>query len=139
MLRKAAFAILLSAGLALCQGGLPQPATSDAHRETPLRELTAINQAAMIYYSWLKRVPTSIKQLGPSDRKVADATAADLISSDLASGIYKGYRFTLTGSNAGWTVRAVPLSQTGGAVQATYTVESRITPKAKQKSATPKQ
>ena len=76
MLRTAILAFL-SADLALGQG------------ETPLKQLVAINEAATIYYSWLKRVPTSMKQLGPSDRKIADANAADLISRDLAAGIVR--------------------------------------------------
>src|SRR6185295_12061477 len=96
MLRTAILAFL-SADLALGQG------------ETPLKQLVAINEAATIYYSWLKRAPTSMKQLGPGDRKIADANAADLISRDLASGIQGGYQFTLTGTKEGWTVTAVPL------------------------------
>jgi len=123
---KAMVAVLLSVGMAVCQDR--RPATdSNLRRESPLKELTAIpeDDAAMIYYSWLKRVPTSIKQLGASDGKIADQDSADLISSDLASGIHGGYRFTVTGSKAGWTVMAVSLNEAGG-VQTTYTINSRI-------------
>lgn len=113
MLRTAILAFL-STGLALCQG------------DAPLKQLVAINEAATIYYSWLKRVPTSMQQLGPGNRKIADASAADLINRDLASGIQGGYQFTLTGTKEGWTVMAVPLTAPKGSFQTKYTIESRI-------------
>jgi hypothetical protein len=79
--------------------------------ETPFKQLTVINDAAMLYYSCLKRVPASMKQLGPGDKKIADANAAGLIARDLASGIHDGYKFTITGTTAGWTVRALDRRQ----------------------------
>ncbi len=85
-----------------------------------------INEAAKIYYSWLKRAPTSMKQLGPSEKKIADSNSADLIAADLASGIHDGYRFTLKETKGGWTVRAVSLTEAKDNVQTTYLIESRI-------------
>ena len=79
-----------------------------------------------MYFSWLKRFPTSRKQLGPSGGRTADANAADLINSDLSSGEQDGYRFTLSATKAGWIVRAVPLRDTIGGIQTTYTIESRV-------------
>ena len=67
-----------------------------------LRNLNQINQAAIQYYSWLKQVPTSLKQLGPTDRAVADRDAADLIPKSLVGGLVDGYKFTLRGSKSGW-------------------------------------
>jgi hypothetical protein len=99
-----------------------------------------IDEAAQIYFSWLKRVPTSLKQLGPGDTKIANATAADLINSDLASGVQDGYRFTITANKAGWTVRAVSLTDTKPGFHTTYAVETRLSqPSANRKSATSKQ
>jgi hypothetical protein len=134
---KVMVAVFLSVGIAVCQDR--PAANSSLRREGPFRELTAINDAAMSYYSWQKRVPTSIKQLGPGERKIADQDSADLISSELASGIHDGYRFTVTGTKAGWTVKAVPLNEAGG-FQTTYTINSRISQvKAKRDSKAPQQ
>lgn len=141
MRRKSMLAVLLSVGMALSQSDrrpIPDPSLE---REKPLRQLKAINDAATTYYSWLKRVPTSLQQLGGrSDGKIANADAADLITSDLASGVTGGYSFTLIGSTAGWTVRAVPLIDDDLGFHTTYTVETRITrPNAKRSSETQKQ
>ena len=82
-----------------------------------------------MYFSWLKRFPTSLKQLGPGGGRTADANAADLINSDLSSSEQDGYRFTLSATKAGWIVRAVPLRDTIGGIQTTYTIESRVSPR----------
>jgi hypothetical protein len=134
MRRKAMIALLFSVCMALCQDGRRPSANPNQQRETPLRQLIVINDAAKIYYSWLKRVPTSMKQLGPSEKKIADSNSADLIAADLASGIHDGYKFTLTETKGGWTVRAVPMTEAKDNFQTTYIVESRISqPKAMRK------
>jgi hypothetical protein len=90
-----------------------------------LNNLNAINQAALIYYSWLKQVPTTLKQLGPTDRPIADAAAADLIPKSLAGGLVSGYKFTLHGSRTGWIVTATPVEY-NGQVPFVYKIESRM-------------
>jgi type IV pilus assembly protein PilA len=40
----------------------------------------------------------------------ANASAADLIDSGLASGEKSGYRFTMAGNQSGYTISAVPVS-----------------------------
>jgi hypothetical protein len=76
----------LLAVAAVCQQDSQRPSMAVANPEGPFKELVIINQAAKIYFSWLKRPPTSLKQLGHGRGKVADMNAADLISNDLASG-----------------------------------------------------
>lgn len=126
MLRRAIMLGGLWAIAAVCQQESQRPATTAVNQEGPLKELVIINQAATIYRSWLKLSPTSLKQLGHRRGNVADMNAADLISNDLASGMYNGYKFTLIATKAGWIVQAVPLSGARGNVQTTFTIESRI-------------
>jgi hypothetical protein len=125
MLRKAIMLGGLLAVAAVCQQAPQRPSTAAPNREGPCKELVIINQAATIYFSWLKRLPTSLKQLGHGGGK-ADMNAADLIPNDLASGSYNGYSFTLSATKAGWIVQAVPLSGSKGDIQTTFTIESRI-------------
>ena len=107
----------------LCQNsGRPpsQPAETLA-----LTRLSTINLAATQYYWWLKRVPTTLKQLGPADKRIADEHAADLIPSDLARGMAGGYQFTLRAmSKSGWVVTATPVEYKQ--IQTVYRIESRI-------------
>jgi hypothetical protein len=126
MLRKAIILGGLLAVAAGCQQELQRPSTMAANREGPFKELVIINDAATIYVSWLKRPPTSLKQLGHGTGKVADMNAADLIPNELASGSYNGYSFTLTATKAGWIVQAAPLSGSRDDIQTTYSIESRI-------------
>ena len=116
---------ILMVGMALCQGPQPQARTMP-ESDAPMKEIAAINNAAIIYFSWLKQIPTSLRQLGPGEGRVADRNAADLISSDLASGDYHGYRFTLNGTKGGWIVRAVPAQGTPHEFETTYSIESRV-------------
>jgi hypothetical protein len=90
-----------------------------------LKNLIAINQAAIQYYSWLKQVPTTLKQLGPTERPMADRDAADLVPKSLASGLVGGYKFALRGSKSGWIVTATPVEY-HGQVQFAYKIESRM-------------
>jgi hypothetical protein len=109
----------------LCQNaGRP---SSQPEEALALKYLSAINRAATVYYSWLNRVPTTLKQLGPTDRQIADGDAADLIPIDLARGIAGGYQFTLRAtSKNGWVVTAAPVEYSGMQIQTIYRIESRI-------------
>jgi hypothetical protein len=134
--------LLLSVGVVPCQDDRGPRPISNSQPEVLLKRLIIINEAARMYYSWQKRVPTSMKQLGPPTAKtIADGDAADLISRDLASGSQGGYQFALTGKKSGWTIRAAPLTtDVREDVQTTYTVETRILqPEKQRKSAMPKQ
>jgi type IV pilus assembly protein PilA len=60
------------------------------------------------YYSSYGRNACSLTELGPPSSGAPGPTAADLIGSDLASGLKQGYKFTVECSADGYTVRAVP-------------------------------
>jgi hypothetical protein len=125
MRQKGMLVVVVFVGTALCQERR-LPTTDPNVQRTPLRQLVSINSAAVQYWSWLKRVATSLKQLDPGPGNVSDATAADLIPSKLAAGIDDGYRFTLTGNKAEWRIEAAPLNGVKDGLRITYTVESRI-------------
>jgi hypothetical protein len=92
-----------------------------------LEKLATINVAAVQYYAWLKEVPSSLKQLGPTDKAVADREAADLIPHGLAQGIAGGYRFTLVAAaKRGWIVTATAIESSNDGFKTVYKIETRV-------------
>jgi len=75
-----------------------------------LKAIQTLNTAQVQYKSQFGRFATSLTELGPPTSGTANASAADLISSDLASGEKQGYRFTLKPIPTGYTVKAVPIA-----------------------------
>ena len=117
----------------LCQNAGRPP--SQPEEALALKRLSTINLAATQYYSWLKRVPTTLKQLGPTDRRIADGYAADLSPADLARGMAGGYQFTLRAtSQSGWIVTATPVEYGNVQIQTIYRIESRIVRPAPERS-----
>ena len=81
-----------------------------AEEAAAVKAIQSINTAQMKYNSTFGRFATSLTELGPPTSGTANATSADLISSDLASGEKQGYRFTLKPIPTGYTVKAVPIA-----------------------------
>jgi len=81
-----------------------------AQETAALKAIQTLNTAQVQYNSTFGRFATSLIELGPPTSGTANASAADLISSDLASGEKQGYVFTLTGTPAGYSISAVPKS-----------------------------
>ena len=52
----------------------------------------------------------SLAELGPPTSGAASPAAADLIGSDLSGGEKQGYKFTLTGNQAGYVINANPVA-----------------------------
>ena len=78
-------------------------------RETAaLKALQTLNTAQVQYNSTFGRFAQSLTELGPPASGTANASAADLISGDMAAGVKQGYNFTLTGTPTGYTITAVP-------------------------------
>jgi len=75
-----------------------------------LKAIQTVNTAQVRYKSQFGRFATSLTELGPPTSGTANASAADLISSDLASGEKQGYRFTLKPIPTGYTVTAIPIA-----------------------------
>ena len=92
------------------------------HRLRMVGDETAAIQAIKVihaveaqYHAQFSRYATSLAQLGPPSGGTAGAQAADLIAGDLAAGMRRGYKFTLTGTATGYVVTASPITfyQTG--------------------------
>lgn len=73
-----------------------------------IRHIQTIHTAQTQYFSQFGKYAPSLTELGPPTSGQANAAAADLIPGDLASGDKGGYKFTLVGNPAGYTVNANP-------------------------------
>ena len=70
--------------------------------------IKTIHTAQVQYYSTYGRYATSLAELGPPASGSASASAADIISNDLAQGKKQGYLFNMTGSGGGYVLNAQP-------------------------------
>jgi hypothetical protein len=68
-----------------------------------LKWIVMIHTAEAEYHYDNERFATSLQELGPS--------GANMIERDLASGARDGYKFTLTGTPAGYAISAVPVQR----------------------------
>jgi len=75
-----------------------------------IKAVTTLHTAQAQYYSQFGRYATSLTELGPGKTGTANASAADLISSDLASGEKAGYKYELQANPAGYTINANPVA-----------------------------
>jgi len=81
-----------------------------AQETAALKAIQTLNTCQVQYNSTFGRFAASLSELGPPTSGTSNASAADLISSDLAAGEKQGYRFTLIGTPSGYTVTAVPIA-----------------------------
>jgi type IV pilus assembly protein PilA len=80
-------------------------------RETAaIKAIQTIHQMEVQYQSQYGHFATSLAELGPPPSGAPSPAAADLIGNDLAQGEKQGYKFTLTGNQAGYTINANPVS-----------------------------
>jgi hypothetical protein len=91
-------AAVISMPSLFCQAGRRSIQTSWTTERAVLEKLAMINVAALTYYSWLKEIPSSLRQLGPTRKAFADREAADLIPYDLAEA-------SSTGTDSLWRPR----------------------------------
>ena len=73
-----------------------------ANEMATIRNLSAIANAQVYFYSTKNRYASQLSELG--------ASGADLIPADLAAGNKSGYRFQLTGDAKAYKVTAVPVT-----------------------------
>src|SRR6266851_9449364 len=73
-----------------------------------IKAITTIHTAQAQYYSQFGKYATTLLELGPPTSGNANASAADLISSDLANGEKGGYKYTMQATPEGYTVNANP-------------------------------
>jgi len=81
-----------------------------AQETAALKAIQTLNTCQVQYNSTFNRFAASLTELGPPTSGTANASSADLISGDMASGEKQGYRFTLTGTPSGYTITAVPIA-----------------------------
>lgn len=79
-----------------------------AQETAAVREIQTINTAQTQYYSQFGRYATNLAELGPPAGGQEGPSAANLIPGELAKGQKSGYKYTLTGGPAGYSVSAVP-------------------------------
>jgi type IV pilus assembly protein PilA len=80
-------------------------------RETAaIKAIQTIHQMEVQYQSQYGRYAASLAELGPPASGAPSPASADLIGTDLAQGEKQGYKFTLNGNQAGYTINANPVS-----------------------------
>lgn len=80
-----------------------------AGRETAvITELNVIYGAQTLYYSTFGKYAANLGELGPPTGGAEGPQGANLLPKTLAEGAHNGYRYTLTGNTAGFSVTALP-------------------------------
>jgi type IV pilus assembly protein PilA len=96
-------------------------------RETAaIAAIKTIHQMEVQYQSQYGRYATSLAELGPPASGAPTPAAADLISLDLSQGIKQGYKFTLTGNQAGYVINANPLNYPTDGSRTFYSDQSMV-------------
>ena len=72
--------------------------------------IRTLHTAQVQFYSTYNRYAVSLAELGPPASGSANASAADLIGNDLSGGEKSGYKFTVTGNQAGYVINAQPVA-----------------------------
>jgi len=85
-------------------------ARMSAQEMATVQTMKTIQTVQVQYYSQFGRFAANLTELGPAQGGKQSAAAADLVSADLATGEKAGYRYTLTGTPAGYTLTAVPIA-----------------------------
>ena len=80
-------------------------------RETAaIQAIRAIHTAQVEYYSQYGKYAASLTELGPPASGAPSAAAADVIGNDVAGGEKQGYKYTLTCTQGGYIINAVPVA-----------------------------
>jgi type IV pilus assembly protein PilA len=97
-----------------------------AQETAALKAVQTLNTAQVQYNSTFGRFAQSLTELGPPTSGNSNASAADLISGDMAAGEKQGYRYTLTGTPTGYTISAVPVSFNATGSRTFYSDQSLV-------------
>ena len=95
-----------------------QRAVRQAAEVSAVQQIHMIQTAQAQYFAQFRRYAASLAELGP--------TGADLIPSDLASGVKDGYRFALQGDASGYRLQALPVTYGKTGVRTFYADESGV-------------
>ena len=91
-----------------------------------IQNLKTIHTVQTQYYSQFGRNAATLTELGPPTGGQMGPASADLISSDLASGIKQGYKFTLTATPTGYSISAVPVAYGNTGRRSFFTDQTQI-------------
>jgi type IV pilus assembly protein PilA len=83
-------------------------AVRGAREVAAVKAISTIQTAQVQYYSNYNRFAASLQELGPPASGAEGPGAAGLVERDLASGEKSGYKFTVTGTPAGYNISAIP-------------------------------
>ena len=105
--------LLIVIAIILIIAGIAMPKLTSArmyaYEMAAIRTLHTINTAQTQYFSTYGRYATSLTEMGPpAGGAVTTASAADLITTDLALGNKSGYKFSMVGNPQGYAVNAEP-------------------------------
>src|SRR2546427_4596221 len=69
-----------------------------------IKAITTIHTAQAQYYSQFGKYAASLAELGPPKSGNPNASASDLISTDLSAGEKGGYKYTMAATPEGYTI-----------------------------------
>lgn len=101
--------LLIAAILALLALPKVDPARNYSAETAALKAIQTINTVQVQYQSTYGRFARSLTELGPPVSGLDNASAANLISAELASGEKQGYKYTLTSTPTGYAITALPM------------------------------
>ena len=73
-----------------------------------IKAITTIHTAQAQYYTQFGKYATTLVELGPPTSGNPNASASDLISTDLSTGEKGGYKYTMAATPEGYTINANP-------------------------------
>jgi type IV pilus assembly protein PilA len=101
-------------------------ATRYAHETAAIKAIQTIHTMQVQYNSQYGRYAASLTEMGPPATGAATAAAADLIDGGLASGEKSGYKFTMTGNQAGYVINASPVAYGNTGSRTFYSDQSMV-------------
>ena len=97
-----------------------------AHETAAIKAIQTLHAGQTQYMSQFGKYAPSLTELGPPTNGQANASAADLIPSDLAAGDKSGYKFVMKGSLGGYEISAVPLAFNSTGSRTFYSDQSMV-------------
>lgn len=96
-------------------------------RETAaIKAIQTIHQMEVQYQSQYGRYATSLAELGPPASGADSPSAAGLIDNTLASGEKGNYKFTVTGTQGGYVINAIPVTYGSSGTRTFYSDQTMV-------------
>ena len=89
-----------------------------------IKAITTIHTAQAQYYSQFGKYATTLVELGPPTSGNPNASAADLISTDLSTGEKGGYKYTMAATPEGYTINGNPTAFNNSGSRTFYSDQS---------------